>query len=152
VVKKATWRFRTLGPEAKRVVAAAPSLAAAARQLDLDVTTLHRWFREGKLTRPTNRRRRPHRAAAPSGPGGDRPAWRAAVGASHILTATEMELASLAERALTMARDPSLKPETQLQAMGRYQQLIKQLDLEAESDDGETATTGPRPPWPRRVG
>src|SRR4051812_29435225 len=52
-MKKATWRFRSMAHEAARVLATAPTLEAAARELQVDVSTLHGWIGEGKLERPT---------------------------------------------------------------------------------------------------
>jgi hypothetical protein len=139
VVKKATWRFRTLGTEAKRVVAAAPSLAAAARQLDVDVTTLHRWFREGKLTRPTPRPRRPLPPVPVAAPGALSPAsWATAIRNTYELTVTESVLLDCAVDALHMARDTTLKPADRLSASGRFGRLIQQLNFEAPDGKAQT--------------
>jgi len=137
------------------VVAEAPSLAAAARQLDVDVTTLHRWFREGKLTRPTPRPRRPLPLAPAAEPGVlSAVSWAAAVRGRYDLDATEEVLVELAEGALALAQDVALRPADRLAAMSRFAALARQINFEAP-DNGQTqinATTTAARPFPRRVG
>jgi hypothetical protein len=67
------------------------------------------------------------------------------------MDATERTLVALAESALDLARDEGVKPEIRLSAMGRFQQLVKQLDFEEASDGKEEEATSPARTWPRRV-
>jgi len=78
--------------------------------------------------------------------------WGPAVRQAYELDATETELVSLAESALALARDASLKATDRLAAMARFAQLVRQIDLEVP--DGQTATTrdSRTGAWPRRVG
>ena len=79
--------------------------------------------------------------------------WAAAIRAAYVLDATETELVNLAETALTLARDPEARHETRLAAMGRFQRLVQQLDLEVpDGGEAETETTRTRGAWPRQVG
>ena len=62
--------------------------------------------------------------------------WAASVRAAYDLNATEAELVSLAEAALAMARDASLKPADRLAAISRFSQLVRQIDLEVPDNGG----------------
>jgi hypothetical protein len=145
---KRTHKLGALGDVAG-IIAAAPSISEASRQLGVDRSTIHRWIQAGKAPRPSARRRRGLSAGA--GPQQSPEAWARVVRRAYALSATEGGLLDLAVRALAMARDDSTKPETRLAAMGRYQQLVRQLNLESE-DDGETETEKAQVrQWPRRV-
>jgi hypothetical protein len=147
---KRTHKLRGLANVAG-IIAAAPSIQAAARQLGVDRSTVHRWIASGKAPRPSVRLRPSLSGGA--GPRQSPEAWARVVRRAYALSATESALLDLAVRALAMARDDSAKAETRLAAMGRYQQLVRQLNLESE-DRGETETEAQAQvrPWPRRVG
>ena len=148
---KKTHKFRALSGEAAAVIAAAPSLTVAARQLGVDRSTIHRWLQVGKVARPARRPR--HQDPKSVGPPQSPEAWAMAVRAAYALTDTESALLDLAEEALCLARDQTLKPEVRLSAAGRFQQLVKQLDFEESIDDGKAeATRTDTGRWPRRVG
>jgi transposase-like protein len=144
---KQTHKFQSLGDVAA-VVNAAPSLAAAARQLGVDRSSVSRWIKAGKVTRH-------QAAAAPSVQSETVPpeSWAQWARDTYDLSATEHTLVDLTDRALTMARDPANSPEVQLKAMARFQALVRQLNLEQEPADGEVekTTRGRCITWPRRV-
>jgi hypothetical protein len=67
--------------------------------------------------------------------------WATEVLAVYEMTGTEMQLLDLAALALEMSRDKLLKPETRLAAAGRFQALVRQLNLEVP-EDGEIQKNG----------
>jgi transposase-like protein len=148
-MQKRTHKLKALGDVAG-VVAAAPSLSAAARQLGVNRSSLHRWMANGKVPRPASRPR-----GTPATDAGCSPEhWAVAVRQAYELTATEQRLVDLAVEALTMARDAA-KPETvRLAAMGRYQRLVQQLNLETLNGATESAIEDAAGggSWPRPVG
>jgi hypothetical protein len=148
---KATWKMRSMAADVARAMSTAPNISAAARQVGVNRSTLYRLIKAGKIPPLTGRRRPVVQSRPPASPDGDpSETWRQKVDKAYVFNATELELASMAERARTMAHNDALKPETQLAAMGRYQQLIRQLNLEDESDHGKATQPIPaaRPnPW-----
>lgn len=136
---KRTHKFGLLRGEVADVMASAPSLAAAAAALGVDKSTVFRWRKANKIPAPGGRRGAVGPPPLPEG-------WAASVRAAYDLNATETELVSLAEAALVLARDASLKPADRLAAMSRFSQLVRQIDLEVP--DGEVKT---RAAWPRRL-
>ena len=151
-MRKATWRFRSMAQTAARVVATAPSLAAAAVELDVDVATLHRWCREGKWHGPPGAVGRRVKQRPSRQPAVTRCAPGARRCASSMTSSHRARIADPGGTLLVLARDAALKPADQLAAMARFAALVKQLNLEIP-DDGEVATTDPRArTWPRRAG
>ncbi len=152
---KQTHKLKALSNVAE-TVAAASSLTAAARYLGVNRSTLHRWIRAGKVAvpaaaRPTKRTGLPRGAA---GPGQTPEGWARAVRRAYTLTGTEQQLLVSATDALTIARDHAARAETRLAAMGRYQALVRQLNLEQEGSERgevETADTTSAGRWPRAV-
>lgn len=146
---KKTWRFGTLQGDAADVMRSASSLGAAATRLGVDKSTVFRWVKSGKVPPPGGRRRavstggnHPPGELSPEG-------WAASVRNSYALSPTEAELVGMAAVALEMAHDTGARPETRLAAMGRFQRLTRQLDLETETD-GEAEND--HRPTPRRIG
>jgi hypothetical protein len=133
-------------------MASAVSMVAAAQRLGADRRSLSRWVREGKIP-PLACRRRPRLAVAPPAPdlGGaglepPKPQvpltpeqWAQDIRRRYDLDVTEQQLVTLAAAALALALDPSTTPATALAAAGRYQQLVRQLNLE-DAHHGETET------------
>jgi hypothetical protein len=171
---KQTHKFQSLG-DAAAVVRAARSITAAARQLGVGRCTIHRWIEAGKVPRPGGRHgiASPKRHVGPARPaavadlavgeavpettgepasGDEASSWARSVRDQYDLTATEQMLVDLAERALTLARDSASRSEVQLAAMARFQQLVRQLNLERELADGDIEKAKARVVgWPRRV-
>ena len=102
---KRTWRFRALGVDVKAVMASSSSLGEAAKALGVNKATVFRWVKAGKVPAPG----RPAPAAASSVPLVSE-GWAASMGAAYVFNATEDTYIDLADAALTMARDTSLKP------------------------------------------
>jgi hypothetical protein len=140
-VKKRTWRLRALPGDVSGVVSAASSYKAAAAALGVDKSTVFRWVKAGQVPAPGGK----HHVTVPPVPEG----WASAIRGAYDLDATETELVRMAETALALAGDLSLKPTDRLAAMARFQRLVVQLDLEVPDGEVEKATN-PRA-WPRRV-
>jgi transposase-like protein len=159
---KKTHRFQSLGDVAA-VISAAPNIAAAARQLGVDRSSVSRWIKAGKIQRPVGVRlaapptNSPITARAGNAPQRERTSkggsWARWVRRTYDLSATDETLVDLADRALAMARNAAVAPEVQLRATARYQALVRQLNLEQEPADGEAekAQGGRFLRWPRRV-
>jgi hypothetical protein len=155
-MNKRTWKFRQLG--VAEVMAGAESISAAARELNVNRATIHRWLQSGKISPPGGRRRVSRLEASQVPPGARTPplpepvsgSWGDVVRATYDFTASECELVKLAEAALVLANNETLRPSDRLNAMARFGRLLQQLNLEAPGD-GEVEST-PLRPWPRRVG
>jgi excisionase family DNA binding protein len=87
---KASHKLRALGDVAK-VIAAAPSVSAAAKQLGVNRSTIHRWIEAGVAGRPSTRRRRRPGHKAPTSPD----AWVRWVRRTYDLSPTEITLLAL---------------------------------------------------------
>lgn len=141
---KRTHKFKELNDVAA-VVAKAPNLASAAKVLGVDRSTLHRWIEAGKLPRP--RSKPPVRkgeteiekdAQAAESPTG----WAAEIRANYALSKTDLELLDLAAAALLMAKTEQ-HARDRLAAMARFQQLVRQLNLDVQA---AAAPSSPRLP------
>jgi transposase-like protein len=139
------FKFRRLGNIHERV-AAAGSIAAAARELGVDRSTVFRWIKSGAV-HPPGRRRPPITTPTPDQPPAD---WVTAVRERYELSETEQVMADLAAGALSIARDEAQPAVVRLQAMARFAALVKQLDFESEDASGE-AETSTITTWPRRA-
>jgi transposase-like protein len=145
---KRTHKFQSLSGVAG-VIARSASLTAAARQLGVNRSTLHRWIAAGKVAGPESR---PSRGRSTTGSQRSPESWAQWVRETFDLNGTEDALVKLAEQALALAQDQGAKPEVRLSAMGRFQQLTRQLDFEEETDGKAEEATTPDRSWPRRVG
>jgi transposase-like protein len=135
----------------------APTLAAAARQLGVAESTLHRWLKAGRVQKPSRARRPRVKAVTGGRPPRSPEGWARSIRRRYALSETEQELVRLATRALALSYNDAVKPETRLAAAARFAALVKQLYLEQEEDDlGETQEASPERdnvrPWPRRIG
>lgn len=127
-----TRKWAYVAQEAQRLADLGLSAADIARRLEVHWSTVDRWIKSGKLMHGESiAKGRP--GVPPASPEQTVGQWSAEVRRSYALDVTDGELVSLAEDALKMARDPNSPPSLQLQAMGRYQQLVKQLALVARA-------------------
>jgi transposase-like protein len=130
-------------------VANAKSISQAARDLDVNRSTLHRWIASEKIPHPGVRRRVKDGVIATNNLplSGD---WAASVRQRYDLSASESKLVDLGTAALAIAEDKEQRPEIQLAAMARFAALLKQLNLEAETDiDGQIETYTKHRSWSR---
>lgn len=123
---KRSYKFKALG-DVQSVVSSAPSLDEAARRLGVNRSTLTRWLQSGKVKRP-----QPKEGVAAGATAGQSPdEWAQRVRELGEMDPTRSTLLDLAVEALRMSRDVECRPETRLSAMGRYQQLVRQLNIDA---------------------
>jgi transposase-like protein len=146
---KRTHKLAALG-DVGPIVQAASSVSAAAKRLGVSRVTIHDWIRKGIVPRPAGRKpRQPADDTRPVVLPATPAAWAADVRERYDLTTTEYMLVRLAEEVLGVALDATQKPTERIAAAGRFQTLVKQLNLEVE--DGEIET-GEVHAFPRRVG
>jgi IS30 family transposase len=117
------------------VIKAAPSQAAAARELGVHESTVSRWAkRQGGPRLAPAGPQLPRTAAAP---GADAPQTYAEwVEDRFELNRSEREILRLAQQALDMSRDPTVGPNVRLQAGNQFERLVRALRLPKEEDHG----------------
>jgi transcriptional regulator with XRE-family HTH domain len=123
---KRTRKWTFVAQEATRLTELGLSPREIAQRLGLSKSTVTRWIAAGKLIKPA--------VTAQEQPWdllGSQTAveWAAIVRKDYALDATDDQLVSLAEAALTAARDPQTDVRLALVAMGRFQAIVKQLAL-----------------------
>jgi len=131
-----------------QAVRTAPTLAAAAAQLGIDYSTLYRWARaDPQIGEAVKARMRPARARVrrpvqSAGRFTTPEKWATYVRRRWTLGASDHVLLDMAVRAWAISQNDKATHAAQLSAMGRYQQLLKQLELEEDTDDdGEIEET-----------
>lgn len=147
---KRTHKLKSLKNVAE-IVATSRNLSEAAAKLGVNRSSLHRWLQAGKVTKPEPKTG----VAAGAEPGQTPDQWATKVRELGELDATRSALVDLAVAALTISRDGEHRPETRLAAMGRYQQLVRQLNLDTggAAEVAKPATTNPaRHALPRASG
>jgi transposase-like protein len=141
---KRTHKLKVLGDVAG-VVASAPNLSVAAKRLGVNRSTLHRWIQAGKVQKAAPKTGPAAGAAENQAP----EAWAKAVRDMGELDVTQSALLDLAAAALKMARTEE-QPSVRLSAMGRYQQLVRQLNLATERAVPDALPTSARAPMAQR--
>jgi hypothetical protein len=123
---KRTRKWAFIGQEAQRLAALGMSDSDIGRKLDVRQSTVSRWRQSGKLTKPAGARpKRRADTAGPKAPG----QWAASVRGDYALDATDEQLVTLGEQALALAYNMAETPATRVNAMGRFQSIVKQLAL-----------------------
>lgn len=146
------WAF--VAQEAGRLTRLGLSPKDIAARLEVNKSTVTRWLAAGKLTRKGPRKKTRQRAAAALVAASRKtPAqWVADVRAAYSLDATDEQLVTMAESALLLTRDPMTPAPLRLQAMGRFQGIVKQLSLVARSAVADSKPESPIPgPDPRKT-
>jgi hypothetical protein len=149
-MSKRTHKRRALGDVAT-VIAAAPSVAAAAKALGVSRQCIYDWIKAGKAPRPGG--------GGPVAPATEpQPAlpesadeWAASVRRDYTLSATENLLVSVGHGLLTIALNATEKPADRSTAAGRWLAVLRTLNLE-KPDHGEAQTPADVRAFPRRVG
>lgn len=138
---KRTWKKRNLGPDRIReAVRTSATLSEASRTLGVDRSTLHRWMEADPTLKAPITERVEATAEATKAADVLAPAqWAKRIESLYELTDTERVTLDLARRSLEMARDDFAKPSERLTAMGRFQLLVKDLNLEKPHGKAQTA-------------
>lgn len=125
---KGSHKLKSMG-DVQAVIDSAQDLTVAAKRLGVDRSTITRWVQTGKVTKP-----RKMGAPGPQTPetvvqlptsGAE---WAQSLRASYHLNETEIEILKMADEARAAAFAAEHLRD-RLSAMGRFQLLVKQLDL-----------------------
>lgn len=121
-----------MAQEAGRLAELGLSPLEIATRLGVNKSTVTRWMAAGKLSRTSGVR--PHQADTP--PELLRPdvtprEWSEAVRREYDLNATDAQLVTLAEAALSVSLSLTVSPQVRMTASGRFQSLVRQLALVA---------------------
>jgi hypothetical protein len=107
------------------------NFAEAAKVLGVDRSTVHRWcVDDPSLKAPLLDETEVVEEECARAVNLEPADWAQSIRALYALSSTEETLLDLARRALEIARDPEARPADQLAAMGRFQRLVIQLNLE----------------------
>lgn len=121
---KRTRKWAFVGQEAQRLASLGMSYSEIGRRLGVRQSTVSRWMSSGKLTRTKASGKRQ------AGIGVKAPAqWAASVRDAYALDATDEQLVTAGQQALELAYNMAETPPTRLNAMGRFQSIVKQLSL-----------------------
>lgn len=119
---KRTRKWSFVAQEAERLAGLGLSPAEISRQLGVNRSTVNRWMKAGKLTRGQPRR---YSSEVPTAP----VEWAAAVRRDYALDATDEQLVTCAQQALEVSYNMAETSATRMNAMGRFQAIVKQLAL-----------------------
>lgn len=134
------WSF--VAQEATRLADLGLSPADIAARLEVGRNTVQRWMAAGKLA-DTRRGARPPQTNQPK----SAVEWAAAVRADYALDATDEELVTIGATALRKVHDPLESSQVQLNAMGRFIAIVKQLALVARKSEAvPVPAEEPKPP------
>lgn len=148
-----TRKWAYVAQEATRLANLGLAPGAIATRLEVQATTVTRWMAAGKLADTRRGTAAPGRSTATVPPSPND--WGAAVRTTYALNATDEELVQMGEAALRMVHDRHAKPSAQLNAMGRFVAIVKQLALPARAAEAAPAPVeAPKaaPPVRQRVG
>jgi hypothetical protein len=132
------------------VIRQAPSKAAAARALNVDASTIHRYLKRGVSQEPV--RKRPRRKTGRTVHRLSARGWGAWVRRTYDLNQTEDGYVTLAVNFRRVAEDKDVPLRQRLAASREYRTLVAALNL--EDPDGEVEETQPEAParrWPSAV-
>ena len=132
------WAF--VAQEATRLAGLGLSAKDISVRLDVTKSTVNRWIASGKLPKTGPGASDLGLAAAVTEQEQTPAQWAADVRAAYALDSTDDQLVTMAEATLLLTRDPGVSPPLRLQAMARFQGIVKQLALvarRADSADGK---------------
>jgi hypothetical protein len=124
-----TRKWSYVAQEATRLADIGLAPVEIATRLEVTRSTVQRWMAAGRLTDTRHGARTRSSAVQPKSAA----EWAAAVRAAYALDATDEELVTMGEAALRKVHDPRESPQVQLNAMGRFLAIVKQLALVARA-------------------
>lgn len=135
---KKTRKWSFVQQEAVRLAELRLSPKEIADRLGVNKSSVTRWMKAGKLKATAQDPRATAEAVAKVLLGNQTPAqWAAEVRTAFALDVTDDQMVSMAESVLLLIRDPLADSKLRLQAMGRFQALVKQLNLLARVADAK---------------
>jgi hypothetical protein len=143
---KRPWAMRGRQREIAEAVRTSGSLRKAAAKLGVHVSTVSRLVKAGKVPGRPGPKPSPSPPASGAEPGSFSE-WAHTV---YALTEAEAELVALAQLARDIAHDGTQPAAVRIGAAGRFQAIVKQLQLPPEETHGDVEATAGR--WPRPAG
>lgn len=131
-----TRKWSYVAQEAQRLADLRLSPLEIAKRLEVSKSTVTRWIASGKLAPGAGGPKVAAKVVA-SSEGKTPSQWATAVRQAYDLDATDEQLVWQAEETLLMVRDPGTPAALRLQAMGRFQAIVKQLSLVARAADAK---------------
>lgn len=121
---KRTRKLNFVRQDAERLAALNMSPAEIAKELDVNKSTVTRWFASGKLKKPE-----PNALFSPA-PARQSPAdWAKSMREEFLLSSTDEQLVTLGEQALSLSRDVTVSSVVQLSASASFRAIAKQLAI-----------------------
>jgi transposase len=148
-----TRKWAYVEQEARRLADLGLSGYALAKHLGVSEASVSRWVKAGKLTLKGGKsaEREANRAEVEASGSQKSPdQWAASVRAEYQLDATDEVLVAMAEAAKLKALDEGIGVSARLQAMGRFQALVRQLALVTRKRDQEPTPAAPPPEEPKK--
>lgn len=134
---KRTRKLSFVRQEAERLAALGQSPADIAKALDVNKSTVTRWFASGKLKKPE-----PNALFNPAPPRQSPAGWAQSMRAEFMLSSTDEQLVTLGESALSLSRDVTVSAVVQLSASASFRAIAKQLAIATS----RTAAKAPEQP------
>lgn len=145
-MKRRTRRWSQVQGEAKRLASIGCTPKEIADQIDVDKSTVTRWFAKGKLQRTGNVVDMPQASAV------KKPAeWAKAIRDEYSLDETDDQLVTMAAAAAAIANDTAAKRSERLNAMRTFRSIVAHLRLvtrsaAAEQQEQQPAVVNASPP------
>lgn len=148
-----TRKWLYVAQEATRLAELGLAPKDIAARLGVTRSSVSRWMTKGKLKSTARAMAAPvvpGRVVMPK-PSKTPQEWASDVRSSYDLDATDDQLVTIAEGALTLSMDSTAQPAVRLQAAARFQSLVKQLALVARAADAATVSAPESKPMLRVV-
>lgn len=146
---KKTRKWGFVAQEAKRLADLGLAPVDIAARLNVERSTVQRWMQAGKIrdTRRDSREGRTPAVNLQTKPGD----WSSQVRSEYALDATDDQLVTMAETAISFANDPSRSERVRLAAMREFRGSVKQLALVTrKADQPDDPAPASPPARPRR--
>lgn len=127
MTRRRTRKWEFVKQEATRLAALGLTAAEIGRRLDINKSTVTRWFHAGKLAKGDAPAPEPVSARPRQSP----EEWAAAVRADYDLDATDDQLVTIGEQALALSLNAGVSAQVRMTAAGRFQAIVRQLALVA---------------------
>lgn len=122
---KRTRKLQFVHQDAERCAALGMTAIEIADHLGLNRSTVGRWFKKGKLKKPDVALSEKEQAPARQSPAD----WARSMREGCVLDATDEQLVSLGESALSLSRDVTVSAQVQLSAGAQFRAIAKQLAI-----------------------
>ena len=138
-----TRKWSMVAQEATRLAAIGASPLEIAEKIGVNKSTVTRWFAAGKLTRATGDQK--PESFAPVLPRQSPAEWAKSMREEFALSASDEQLVTLGEQALSLTRDVTVSASVQLAAQRNFLAIDKALALRTRAAKAEEQTPVPTP-------